>query len=228
MFRSSNPKTANARADYAKPADFCNLFTNDTKPLYLLAFLLTANHEESEQCFVSTIKKAFEEQAVFKEWMRSWVKRCLIKNAIETVSPASARYGQKRDLWETGQHGTPRECEIDTVTKLDPFERFVFVLSIVERHSNWHCALLLGCSTNRVAYARMRALRRLPDLAVLFLRGDRLPMRRQQVQARNSSATSAFPARRSNYDVTVASVDHPDARRIFERIQKARFFSSLR
>jgi hypothetical protein len=134
VFRSNKPKTANFRADYAKHADFCDVFKNDTKPLYLLAFLLTANHKESEQCFVSTVEEAFKEQVVFKEWARSWVKRRLIKSAIEIVSPTSARNIQKRDFWNAGQHETQRECGIDAVTKLGAFERFVFVMSILERY----------------------------------------------------------------------------------------------
>ena len=170
MFRSNKPKIGNFRAEYAKHADFCDVFKKDTKPLYLLAFLLTANHEESEQCFLSTVEEAFNGQAVFKEWARIWVKRRLIENAIEIVSPASARNGQKRDLWGTGQQETQKECEIDTVTKLDPFERFVFVISILERYSNWDCSLLLECSMNKVAQARMKALRRLPNLAAPFPR----------------------------------------------------------
>ena len=161
MFRSNKPKIANFRAEYAKHADFCDVFKKDTKPLYLLAFLLTANHEESEQCFLSTVEEAFNGQAVFKEWARIWVKRRLIENAIEIISPGSARNGQKRDLWGAGQF---ENCEIDSVTKLDAFERVVFVLSIMERHSNRDCALLLECSMNEVTQARMRALRLLPNL----------------------------------------------------------------
>jgi hypothetical protein len=183
-FRSKKPKTGNVRADYAKQAHFWNLFENDVKPLYLLAFLLTANHEDSEQCFVSTVEGAFKEQPlVFRQWVRSWVKRKLIENAIEIVSPASIRNRQKRDLWGAGQHETQRECEIDTVTKLVAFDRFVFVMSILERHSNRDCSVLLGCSMNKVAQARVRALRRLPVLATRFQRGDGLPTNRQQMRA---------------------------------------------
>jgi DNA-directed RNA polymerase specialized sigma24 family protein len=69
------------------------------------------------------------------------------------------------------------------VTKLAALERFVFVMSILERYSNWDCALLMGCSMNRVAQARMKALRRLPDLAALFPRGNGLPMPRLGVTA---------------------------------------------
>jgi DNA-directed RNA polymerase specialized sigma24 family protein len=183
VFRSTKPKVANFRAEYAKHADFCDALKTDTEPLYRLAFLLTANYKESEQCFVSTVERAFDEQTVFKEWARSWIKRRLIETAIAIVSPASRRHGQNRDFWGAGQHDTQRECEIDAVTKLDPFERFVFVMSILERYSNWDCALLLGCSMNKVAHARMTALRRLPGLAALHPRGDGLPMPRLGVIA---------------------------------------------
>jgi len=182
LFRSNKPKIANFRTGYAKHADFCEVFEQDTRLLYLLAFLLTTNHTESEQCFVLTVEEVFKEQTVFKEWARSWVRRRMIENAIEIVSPASGRNGQERDLWSAG-HAKQRECDIDTVTKLDPFERFVFVMSIMERHSNWDCSLLLGCGVTKIAQARMKALRRLPDLAVIFPRGDALRMRRLGVTA---------------------------------------------
>jgi hypothetical protein len=67
VFDFLNPKIANFRSDYAQEADFCEIFQNDMKSLYLLAFLLTSNHKESEQCFTSTVEKAFKEQSVFKE-----------------------------------------------------------------------------------------------------------------------------------------------------------------
>ena len=109
----------------------------------------------------------------------------MIENAIGIVSPTSGRNGQERDLWGARQHAKQRECEIDEATKLDPFERFVFVMSILERYSNWDCSLLLGCSMNKIAQARMKALRRLPDFAALFPRGDEygLRMRRLGVTA---------------------------------------------
>ena len=183
MLHSNKPNIAASRANYAKHADFCDIFKNDTTPLYLLAFLLTGNHKESEQCFILTLEEALKKQAVFKEWARPWVKRRLLENAIEIVSPASARNGRKRDLWGAGPHETQREYYVDAVTRLAPFERFVFVMSILERCSSWDCSLLLGCSKNQVAQARMEALRRLPEFAALFPRGDGLSLRRREVTA---------------------------------------------
>lgn len=74
------------------------------KPLYLLAFLLTANHKQAEHCFASAVEESLKEKAVFKGWARSWVNRT--EQAIQIVSPVSDRPGEKRDLWSAG-HETP-------------------------------------------------------------------------------------------------------------------------
>jgi hypothetical protein len=177
VFGSKKPMTAHLSIDYATHDDFCNVLERDMKSLYLLAFLLTGNHKESEQCFVSTVENGFKEWVVFKEWTLPWVKRGLIKNAIKIVSPGSPRNDAKRDLWSTGQYATQGEYGIGTVTKLAAFERFVFVMSILERYSNWECSLLLGCSMNKVAQARMRALGRLPELVALMPRREGPPSR---------------------------------------------------
>ena len=206
MFRSNKPTIADFRADYAADVDFCDLFTNDTKHLYLLTFLLIANHQESVQCFASTVDEAFQEPAVFKQWARSWVKRRLIENAIEMVAPVSARNGQKRDLWSPGQCET-KECEIDMVTKLAAFDRFVFVMSILERYSDWDCALLLGCGMSKVARTRMRALRRLPALAALLPGGDRLGVGGMEV-TRNHRPSNP---RRSVATSNIKSLKNPNS-----------------
>jgi DNA-directed RNA polymerase specialized sigma24 family protein len=168
MFRLERVEPASFRADYAKRADFCELFEREMKPLYLLAFLLTANHQDSETCFAAAVDEALEEPVVFKEWAESWVKRSLVRNAIGIVSPASTRSGDRRDLWNRGQEEAPGDNEIDAVTQLAPLERFVFVMSILERYSIWDCSVLLGCSMTKVIQARMRALRRRSNLEARF------------------------------------------------------------
>jgi hypothetical protein len=162
MFQTQKREIANLRANYATPADFCKVLESDMKSLYLLAFLLTANHKHAEQCFMSTVDAAFKEQAVFKQWARSWGKRSLIKNAIQIVSPASGRSTGKRDLWSVEPHEMAGNDEIDAVTRLAPLERFIFVMSILERYSAWECSLLLGCDMKKVVQVRMRALPGLP------------------------------------------------------------------
>jgi DNA-directed RNA polymerase specialized sigma24 family protein len=158
--------TRNYRAEYAKDSEFCEVFERDTKPLYLLAFLLTANHKDAELCLVSTIADCFKGPAVFRGWARSWVKRTLIKQAIQIAAPASSTKPVRRDSWGLGAAGTP---EIDVITKLAALERFVFVISILEGHTATECALLLGCHVERVMALRAQALRELPSPAVCRL-----------------------------------------------------------
>jgi uncharacterized membrane-anchored protein len=74
MLGFRKPETVGSRADYAARFDFCQVRENGLKSLYLLAFMPTANHQQAEQCFASTV-----EQAVFKEFERSWVERTLIE-----------------------------------------------------------------------------------------------------------------------------------------------------
>ena len=184
MFRFRKPEIENFRADYAKHADFCEVFEKDIKRLYLLAFLLNADHKQAEQCFASTVDEAFKEQAVFKEWARSWVNRSLIEKAIEIVSPLSNRPSKERDSWRAGLHETPVQNKLNAVTKLAPFERFVFVMSVLERYSDRDCALMLGCNPNRVSQARRKALRRLADFSSALLpRGHGSTEHRLEVSA---------------------------------------------
>src|ERR1700723_2057360 len=171
MFRFRKLEIENFRADYAEYADFCEVFEEDMKRLYLLAFLLT------------TDEKAFKEPTVFKEWARPWVNRTLIEKAIEIVAPLSRRPNERPGSWGAG-HEKSEQDKINAVTRLAPLERFVFVMSILERYSDRDCALLLGCNPNKVSPARRKALRRLADFAsVLPLRGHSPTLHRLEATA---------------------------------------------
>jgi hypothetical protein len=158
MSRQQMSKIAGPRADFVSRAELCKTFEREMKPLYLLAFLLAANHKDAEQCFAAALEETLQGQAVFKDWALCWIKRSLIKNAIGIVSPARAAITEIREPWTVGPQETVAGCRIDTVTQLMPLERFVSVLSILERYSGRECSILLGCSTAMVAEARMRAL----------------------------------------------------------------------
>jgi hypothetical protein len=54
--------------------------------------------------------------------------------------------------------GTERP-EISVVLALPAFERFVFVMSVLEGYSDYNCSLLLACTRAEVTAARNRALR---------------------------------------------------------------------
>src|SRR6202049_2096444 len=75
---------------YASDNDFCRIFQDDMHGLYLLAFLLTADQETAERCFVSGLADAVEGNPVFKEWARSWARRAIIQNAVRVINPRPA------------------------------------------------------------------------------------------------------------------------------------------
>ena len=72
---------------YASSDDFRQVFDQEINSLYLLSYLLTADHEKAEQCFVSGLEDAVEGNPVFKEWARSWARRVIILNAVRAIKP---------------------------------------------------------------------------------------------------------------------------------------------
>ena len=50
---------------------------------------------------------------------------------------------------------------MDAVLRLADFERFVFVMSVLEHYSEHDCAFLLGCSDREIREGRTRALKEL-------------------------------------------------------------------
>jgi hypothetical protein len=64
--------------------------------------------------------------------------------------------------------GTPAEnSPFSAILLLDDFERFVFVMSILEGQSDEQCAVLLRCSRRDVMIARVLALKRQSSTDVL-------------------------------------------------------------
>jgi DNA-directed RNA polymerase specialized sigma24 family protein len=152
---------------FAAPDDVRRLFEEDTKSLYLLAFLLTANHERAERCFVSGFEECAQGDPVFQHWARSWARRIIIKNAVRMISP-SPRFpnGPTERLrpavvGEYGRHD--RDSAWAAVLALENFERFVFVVSVLEVYSDRECAALLGCTPSEIKNARLRTMQQIAD-----------------------------------------------------------------
>lgn len=99
MRRNPKPHVRDFRDDYATCTDFCEVFRRNTTQLYLLAFLLAANHQEAQECFVGAMGKAFAQKNVFKGWEESWSKRCLIEHAIDAIIFQPGRRGTRHDVW---------------------------------------------------------------------------------------------------------------------------------
>jgi DNA-directed RNA polymerase specialized sigma24 family protein len=163
MFKFGKKRNAKFDSPYATRADYCRIFQQDMRPLYLLSFLLTANHARAEQCYVEGIENAVSWCPVFKEWARSWSRRSVIQNAIRLVLIQSPQ-DEVRDLW----YESPVSAVIDVVTRLAPLERFAFVMTVLERYSDRECSLLLNCTVKKVIDARSQALRTLAGVDPVF------------------------------------------------------------
>src|SRR5580698_3618009 len=74
-------------ATCATIANFCEIFTEEMRSLYLLSFLLTADTDKAEQCFLHAMEECVEGADVFMEWARSWARRAVSKHAIRMIMP---------------------------------------------------------------------------------------------------------------------------------------------
>jgi len=150
---------------YATRSDFCRIFDGDMNRLYLLSLLLTGDRTLAEQCFVGGLHIAQEGNYVFKQWAESWARRATIQNAIRMIRPLRAGDGFHSTADRDTDDAKPEQAEIAAVVELPVFERFVFVMSVLESYSDKECSLLLGCTRGDVAAARTRALERLGKFA---------------------------------------------------------------
>jgi len=159
---------------YASKADFGQIFHEDMNGLYLLSFLLTADREKAEQCFVSGLEDAVEGSPVFKEWARSWARRAIIQNAVRVIDPRPVEGSGGLRSPSVNGNGQPMPpempLEIAAVLGLEPFERFVYVMTVLERYSDQECSVLLGCARRDVLAARTRALQQLGSAVELHFR----------------------------------------------------------
>jgi hypothetical protein len=55
-------------APYASSDDFRRIFYEENDSLHRLSFLLTADREKAEQCFVSGLEESVNGISVFEEW----------------------------------------------------------------------------------------------------------------------------------------------------------------
>jgi hypothetical protein len=153
---------------YATGADFCRIFEEDMSPLYLLSFLLTGDQAMAESCFVRGLEDSAKGGPVFKEWARSWARRTIIQSAIQMIGPqpTDSRMSTATSDGSAG-HVVSGPAEIAAVVELPSFERFVFVLSVLERYSDQDCSLLLKCTRGDVFAARGRAVQKIGRSAEL-------------------------------------------------------------
>jgi len=163
---------------YATRRDFCRIFEKNMSPLYLLSFLLTGEQVTADQCFVGGLHIAQEGNLVFKEWAESWARRTIILNAIRMIRPRLASERKPVAVDREVSHPGLEEAEIKAVVALPAFERFVFVMSVLEHYSDHECSIHLNCRVGDIRAARTRALKLISNSAEL--RGNVVTMPSRQ------------------------------------------------
>src|SRR5579864_6339081 len=151
---------------YASGEDFHSIFTEGLRELYQLSFLLTRDPARAERCLLDGLEDCVTGNRVFREWARSWAKRTIVRNAIRGLNPQPSQSnsplsgGIFPDIDQLSR-GPGGHFEIDALLRLADFDRFVFVMSVLEHYSEDDCALLLGCSAIEIREGRTRALKEL-------------------------------------------------------------------
>ena len=164
MFGARKLKTGQL-SPYATRADFCRIFESNMNSLYLLSLLLTADQTTAEQCFVGGLHISQEGNHVFREWAETWARRAIILNAIRMIRPHQAVEPSQSATDRAGWPEMAKRAEIAQIMELPTFERFVFVMSVLEGYTDQECSLHLGCVRSEVVDARSRALKQIGESA---------------------------------------------------------------
>ena len=161
-------RVANREAgDYASAEDFHRVFSDERDELHRLSFLLTGDCETAEQCFIAGLEDSVKTNRVFKERAHSWAKRTIIQEAIRVLQPRPPQHARSYTHEHAAESGVSlpiiSDCDLArrTALALEDFERFVFVITVLEGYSEHQCALLLNVSVQEVHNALVRATERI-------------------------------------------------------------------
>jgi hypothetical protein len=156
-------KTVNERCDYARKEEFVSVFECERVGLQKLALLLTANSQAAKRCLIRAFRECLASSSVSREWALSWTRRMVIRSAISLAMGLEGQpFVNTEDDVENGliaffpddSLGAIKTSEL--ILDLPEFERFVFVICVLERYSIHDCALLLGKSYRDVNEVRHR------------------------------------------------------------------------
>jgi len=159
MFKKKGNRLSTTRVQlYATQDEFCRIFAEEENALYLLALLLTADASKAEQCFVAGLEDSIQGNRVFKEWVRSWSRRMIVRNAIQMISPAPGQVNGAPPVSDSGTVTLDLGSDLTAVLQLAPLERFVFVMSVLEGYSIQDCSIFLNCTRQYIEIAQAGAL----------------------------------------------------------------------
>ena len=154
---------ASERREYASKEEVASVFESEQAVLQRLALLLTADSETAKRCLIRTFRECIASSSVSKQWVLSWTRRILIHNAISLVMGlggqpfVNANVDLDNGLVAFSPEDSPGPTSLSkSILDLPEFDRFVFVICVLEGYSMHDCALLLGKSPRDISEARQR------------------------------------------------------------------------
>jgi hypothetical protein len=150
-----------SRNEHATHSDFCAVFLQHLGRLYLLALMLTGDELNAEKCFFAAFDSCVEQSRVFRESAVRWSRRSVIKSAIGLTLPAPDGPSRPHRVRNRNAPNRDQDASLKCVQDLPPFDRFVFVMSVLEGYSDRECALLLACTRADIVAARIRAFQQI-------------------------------------------------------------------
>jgi hypothetical protein len=143
--------------------DKCQFLVSHMEQYYSLALLLTGSEVDAESCFVHALnawsKACPNLVPIVEEVANQRIKRVVVDCALRVCDPLLCDLPREFALETRGEKlASHRSPWLGAILQLGTFERFVFVLSVLESYSDAECANLLHCRLEDVAESRVQAL----------------------------------------------------------------------
>lgn len=138
----------------SRMAEVVESWLDEFTKLYLLSFLLTADKTLAEVCFSDAMEESVRSSGAVADWTNGPGRAAVIRRAIQAIRPVPKRV----QSWSLASGARPLLAPVhepfSVITSLGAFERFVFVLTVIEGQSEEECASLLECELEDIAESR--------------------------------------------------------------------------
>lgn len=175
ILKSKNKQDRENNASYyATAEDFQRFFAAEMTDLFWLGLLLTADAEDTERVLILAMRDCSQNDTVAKEWIRAWVHRAVICQAVQVVLVSDSTWSetilnrlQPQFELSSAQYAKEAAAESLVILSLPKLERLVFVICRIERYSIQDCSILLSTSAAIVRAALRRVASRVVDFEML-------------------------------------------------------------
>jgi hypothetical protein len=144
---------------YMTSKDVCELFTEEIHSLHLLSFLLTTDQAKAKECLIAVLGDGDQEIRDFLDWVSFSARSAILRHAIRMIQPNALGMAYQSSTTLNRPSPSDRNNPFAAIAYLGTFERFVFVISVLERRPDDECATLLGCTRREVVIGRELAQR---------------------------------------------------------------------